>query len=117
MVTQNDNSARGVELGALLSTEETRKLWKEYQAGTIDKWMYGDLPLGWSQVISRAQAALTLKEVGEWLKDRCYTLVPNKYRGSIDACLHPEYIEALLNGQMPEGGSPATPPPGEAIKP
>ena len=51
MVTQNDNSARGVEL----SPDETRKLWKDYQAGTLDKFMYGDLPLGWSQVISKAQ--------------------------------------------------------------
>ena len=59
----NDNSARGVEVGALLSDEETRKLWKEYQAGTLDKWMYGDLPLGWSQVISRAQARLTRQEI------------------------------------------------------
>ena len=62
MNKQNDNSARGVEVGALLSTEETRKLWKEYQAGTLDKWMYGDLPLGWSQVVSKAQAVLTRQE-------------------------------------------------------
>lgn len=63
MVTQDDNSARGVEVGALLSNEETRKLWKEYQAGTLDKWMYGDLPLGWSQVVSKAQARLTRQEM------------------------------------------------------
>ena len=41
--------------GLALSGEETHKLWKEYQAGTLDKWMYGDLPLGWSQVVSKAQ--------------------------------------------------------------
>ncbi len=63
MVEQNDTSARGVEVGALLSKEETRKLWKEYQAGTLDKWMYGDLPLGWSQVVSIAQARLTRQEI------------------------------------------------------
>ena len=76
MNKQNDNSARGVEVGTLLSTEETRKLWKEYQAGTLDKWMYGDLPLGWSQVVSKAQAVLTRQETAklifgeiEWLLD------------------------------------------------
>lgn len=65
MVKQNDKSAKGVEVGALLSTEETRKLWKEYQAGTLDKWMYGDLPLGWSQVIAIAQARLTRQEIAK----------------------------------------------------
>lgn len=63
MNKQSDTSARGVEVGALLSDEETRKLWKEYQAGTLDKWMYGDLPLGWSQVVSIAQAKLTRQKI------------------------------------------------------
>ncbi len=109
MVTQNDNSARGVEVGALLSTEETRKLWKEYQAGTLDKWMYGDLPLGWSQVVSKAQAVLTLKEVGEWIvaDNRDYwTGFGHNYPS--DRVVH--LVQALLKGKLPDRGVTGSPP-------
>jgi len=114
MVTQNDNSARGVEVGALLSTEETRKLWKEYQAGTLDKWMYGDLPLGWSQVVSKAQAVLTLKITGDWI-NRTLKIEDLSARPSLLELVNG--IQSLLRGEMPDRGSPDTPPTSEAIKP
>jgi len=117
MDKQNDTSARGVEVGALLSTEETRKLWKEYQAGTLDKWMYGDLPLGWSQVVSKAQAVLTLKITGDWINRtlKIEDLSALKTRPSLLELVNG--IQSLLRGEMPDKGSPPTPPPSEAIKP
>jgi hypothetical protein len=120
MVTQNDNSTRRVEVGALLSPEETRKLWKEYQAGTLDKWMYGDLPLGWSQVVSKAQAVLTLTEVGKWMQDflRKHSQFDIATMETlVDSDLICDFRDALLIGKLPDSGSPTAPPPSEAIKP
>ena len=120
MVRQNDNSARGVEVGALLSVKKIEELWKEYQAGTLDKRVYGDVPPRWSEVVSKAQAVLTLTEVGKWMqgflrKHSQFDIATMETL--VDSDLIWDFRDVLLRGEMPDKGSPALPPPSESEKP
>ena len=133
MDIQNDNSARRVEMVTLEFTEK-QILGLLPAAAIIDITRAKEV----LEKVAKAQAELTrdetlqeaklrqleanefirqetLRKVGEWLKSRCGK--PDYYNGHYEAYLYGSHLDSLLRGEMPDEGSPATPPPSEAIKP